>query len=45
MEKGIVEYCQRIIRSIRVCCPFFLNVVHLKIGEGLFIRREFYTLI
>ena len=38
MEKGIVEYCRTDYPlDPGLLAPFFLNVVHLKIGEGLFI--------
>lgn len=37
-EKGIVEYCRTFYPlDPGLLAPFFLNVVHLDIGEGLFI--------
>ena len=38
MEKGIVEYCRADYPlDPGLLAPFFLNVIHLKIGEGLYI--------
>ena len=37
MEKGVVEYCRSFYSNDPgLLAPFFLNLVHLQVGEGLF---------